>query len=90
VSLTTTPVRLIDVRKRTDFIPPSQKELRRLWKGDGVLLGIGRIEFAVEVIERRHDLFKGRVIESTPWLPAGTEIHFGAHNILEIFAYGSR
>jgi hypothetical protein len=72
----TTPIRLIDVRKDDRFIAPSQKEIRKLWKGDGVLLGIGKTEFAVEVIERRHDLFKGRVIESTPWLAAGTEIHF--------------
>ena len=86
----TAPVQLADVRHRTDFIQPSQKELRLLWKGDGVLLGIGRIEFAVEVIERKGPAFRGRIIESTPWFAAGTEIHFNVYNILEVFVYGSR
>jgi hypothetical protein len=81
----TANLQLIDVRKDDRFTPPSPAALKRLWRGDGVLLQAGRCEFAVEILERKRDCFKGRVIESTPWLPAGTEITFHESKIVEAF-----
>jgi hypothetical protein len=82
--------KLTDVRQQPEsFNPPSRKKIRRLLEGDGVLLGVGKIEFAVEVLSRRRAEFVGRVIETTPFYAAGQQIGFHETNIIDVFCYGA-
>jgi hypothetical protein len=89
-TLMSTDLQLLDVRSLRDVTPPTSKEIAALWQGDSVLLQAGNTRFTVEIRSRlKRHLFRGRVTESTPLLPAGQEISFEARNILEVFRYGS-
>jgi hypothetical protein len=83
-------LQLLDVRAlRDDVVLPAAKEIAALLPGDSVLLQASNTRFAVEIrLRRKRHLFTGRVIESTPFLPAGQEISFEPRHIIEVFRYG--
>lgn len=79
---------LIDLRQRSDLIPPRYALILRLTQGDGVLLGVGQHRFVAEILSRCKGTFVGRVVETNPILPVGTDLTFTADNILDVFCYG--
>ena len=84
-----TDLQLLDVRALRDVTLPTAKEIAALLPGDSVLLQASNTRFAVEIrLRRKRHLFTGRVIESTPFLPAGQEISFEPRHIIEVFRYG--
>ena len=84
------PIQLIDLRQRNDLTPPSYAAVLRLTMGDGVELGIGSVRFVAEILQRYKGVFVGRVIETNPILPVGTEVTFSVDNILDVFCYRTR